>query len=93
MLEELGAPKSFGDIANQPRGIVLVTGPTGSGKSTTLYSVLKELNGDDINLCTIEDPIEFNLPWVNQFQAKTNVRPVRAEAADGLRVRRPGSVA
>jgi type IV pilus assembly protein PilB len=51
-----------------PNGIVLVTGPTGSGKSTTLYAVLRELNTDDVNICTVEDPVEFNLPWVNQFQ-------------------------
>jgi type IV pilus assembly protein PilB len=60
-------------VIASPNGIVLVTGPTGSGKSTTLYSVLKELNGDDVNLCTIEDPIEFNLPWVNQFQVAEKI--------------------
>ncbi|KKM22863.1 hypothetical protein LCGC14_1621020, partial [marine sediment metagenome] len=56
-----------------PNGIILVTGPTGSGKSTTLYSVLKEINSDEINICTIEDPIEFNLPWINQFQAHEKI--------------------
>jgi len=56
-----------------PNGIVLVTGPTGSGKSTTLYSVLKELNRDEVNICTVEDPVEFNLKGVNQFQVNERV--------------------
>jgi type IV pilus assembly protein PilB len=56
-----------------PNGIVLVTGPTGSGKSTTLYSVLKELNSDDVNICTVEDPVEFNLSGVNQFQVNEKI--------------------
>lgn len=51
-----------------PNGILLVTGPTGSGKSTTLYASLQELNRDDVNLCTVEDPVEYNLAGVNQFQ-------------------------
>ena len=59
-LEELGAPKSFGDIANQPRGIVLVTGPTGSGKSTTLAAMVNHLNENEYgHVLTVEDPIEF----------------------------------
>ncbi len=60
--------KQWRKVISVPNGIVLVTGPTGSGKSTTLYSVLKELNNEESNICTIEDPIEFNLPLVNQFQ-------------------------
>jgi type IV pilus assembly protein PilB len=51
-----------------PNGVVLVTGPTGSGKSTTLYSVLTHLNREDINISTVEDPIEANLPGINQSQ-------------------------
>ena len=51
-----------------PNGIVLVTGPTGSGKSTTLYAVLQELNADDVNICTVEDPVEYALGGINQFQ-------------------------
>ncbi|HEX4329114.1 MAG TPA: PilT/PilU family type 4a pilus ATPase, partial [Burkholderiales bacterium] len=59
-LEELGAPKSFGDIANQPRGIVLVTGPTGSGKSTTLAAMVNHINELEYgHILTVEDPIEF----------------------------------
>jgi type IV pilus assembly protein PilB len=52
---------------------VLVTGPTGSGKSTTLYSCLRELNAEEVNLCTIEDPVEFNLTGVNQFQVNERI--------------------
>ncbi len=55
-------------VVHQPNGVVLVTGPTGSGKSTTLYSSLSELNDDALNVCTVEDPVEFSLPGVNQFQ-------------------------
>ena len=60
-------------VIEAPNGIILVTGPTGSGKSTTLYSVLKELNTDDVNLCTVEDPVEFGLPGVNQFQVNDRI--------------------
>jgi type IV pilus assembly protein PilB len=55
-------------VVSQPNGVVLVTGPTGSGKSTTLYSVLHMVNSEHANLSTVEDPIEANLPGVNQSQ-------------------------
>ncbi|MFW6065207.1 MAG: GspE/PulE family protein [Planctomycetota bacterium] len=58
---------------SSPNGIILVTGPTGSGKSTTLYSVLRELNDDHVNIVTVEDPVEFNLSWVNQFQVNEKI--------------------
>jgi twitching motility protein PilT len=59
-LEELGCPKTFKDIADQPRGIVLVTGPTGSGKSTTLAAMMDHVNNERFeHILTIEDPIEF----------------------------------
>jgi len=59
-LEQLGAPKIFKEIANQPRGIVLVTGPTGSGKSTTLAAMLDEVNENEYaHILSVEDPIEF----------------------------------
>jgi twitching motility protein PilT len=59
-LEDLGCPKSFKDIADQPRGIVLVTGPTGSGKSTTLAAMIDHVNNERFeHILTIEDPIEF----------------------------------
>ena len=59
-LEELNAPKIFAEIANQPRGVVLVTGPTGSGKSTTLAAMINHINENDYgHILTLEDPIEF----------------------------------
>ena len=59
-LEDLNAPKIFAEIANQPRGVVLVTGPTGSGKSTTLAAMINHINENDYgHILTFEDPIEF----------------------------------
>ena len=55
-------------VVEQPNGIVLVTGPTGSGKSTTLYSVLQEVSTDELNISTIEDPVEARIPGINQAQ-------------------------
>ncbi|MCX5633210.1 MAG: ATPase, T2SS/T4P/T4SS family [Phycisphaerae bacterium] len=51
-----------------PNGIILVTGPTGSGKNTTLYAILSELNNEEINICTVEDPVEANISGINQFE-------------------------
>jgi general secretion pathway protein E len=59
------------DIVAKPHGIFLVTGPTGSGKTTTLYSSLAELNTATINILTVEDPIEYNLPGIGQTQVNT----------------------
>jgi type IV pilus assembly protein PilB len=56
-----------------PNGIVLVTGPTGSGKSTTLYAALNEIASMENNICTVEDPIEYHLPLINQFQVQERV--------------------
>ena len=56
----------FDHILENPHGIILVTGPTGSGKSTTLYTALSELNKEDVNIITVEDPVEANLDGVNQ---------------------------
>jgi type IV pilus assembly protein PilB len=71
-LEKLGfnyeTLKQWRKLIALPNGILLVTGPTGSGKSTTLYACLQELNQDDVNICTVEDPVEYNLGGVNQFQ-------------------------
>ncbi len=58
----------FRDLIQTPNGIILVTGPTGSGKNTTLYAALTELNTEEVNICTVEDPIECNLTGINQFQ-------------------------
>jgi len=60
--------KLFKDAINRPYGMVLVTGPTGSGKTTTLYSALSELNQIDVNICTAEDPVEYNMMGINQVQ-------------------------
>jgi type IV pilus assembly protein PilB len=71
-LERLGfgvdTLKEWRRLIGLPHGILLVTGPTGSGKTTSLYAVLQELNSEDVNICTIEDPVEYNLHGVNQFQ-------------------------
>jgi type IV pilus assembly protein PilB len=58
----------FREVIRSPNGIVLVTGPTGSGKNTTLYAALSELNHEEVNICTVEDPVECNISGVNQFQ-------------------------
>ncbi len=58
----------FQRAINNPYGIILVTGPTGSGKTTTLYSALSTINSPDINIMTAEDPVEYNLPNINQVQ-------------------------
>src|SRR5688572_5930096 len=63
-----GPLKDFSWAINQPWGMVLVTGPTGSGKTTTLYSALSELNQPDTNISTAEDPVEYNLHGINQVQ-------------------------
>ncbi len=61
------------DMIAQPYGIIYVTGPTGSGKTTSLYSALAELNDPDVNISTAEDPIEYDLPRVNQVQAHKDI--------------------
>jgi type IV pilus assembly protein PilB len=60
--------KEFEHIISNPNGILLVTGPTGSGKSTTLYTALSELNKESVNIITVEDPVEANIPGINQVQ-------------------------
>lgn len=64
--------EQFDEILRNPHGILLVTGPTGSGKSTTLYTALSELNTEDVNIITVEDPVEANIDGINQVQ--TNVK-------------------
>ena len=58
----------FRQVIQFPNGIVLVTGPTGSGKNTTLYAALSELSNEEVNICTVEDPVECNIAGINQFQ-------------------------
>ncbi len=65
--------KRMAQVLRSPHGIFLVTGPTGSGKTTTLYSVLKELNEPSVKIITVEDPVEYRLPGVNQVQVNTKV--------------------
>jgi len=60
-------------LIEEPHGIIYVTGPTGSGKTTTLYSALAEINTPDINISTVEDPIEYDLPGVTQIQVNTDI--------------------
>jgi len=60
--------EKFSGILKNPHGIVLVTGPTGSGKSTTLYAAVKDLNNSDVNIITVEDPVEAKIEGVNQVQ-------------------------
>ena len=75
--EQLGFGKEdrqrWQEITSRPHGIVLVTGPTGSGKTTTLYSTLKQIASPELNVCTIEDPIEMVEPAFNQMQVQTNI--------------------
>lgn len=85
-LPDLGMPehlfKQFSKIIKAPNGIILVTGPTGSGKSTTLYAVLAELNRPNVNITTVEDPVEKQIFGVNQVQ--TNAK-AGLTFASGLR--------
>jgi type IV pilus assembly protein PilB len=85
-LDELGlfgeGRTRFVEAYHQPYGAVLVTGPTGSGKSTTLYSALQDLNSDDVNIITIEDPVEYQMPGINQMGVN---RKAGLDFATGLR--------
>ncbi|MEH7119716.1 ATPase, T2SS/T4P/T4SS family [Neobacillus vireti] len=65
--------KRFNQLIEQPTGIVLITGPTGSGKSSTLYAALNKLNSEEVNIITIEDPVEYQLEGINQIQVNQNV--------------------
>jgi len=71
-LEE-GTLEKFRKAIDAPHGMILVTGPTGSGKTTTLYSVLQELNNPQYNIVTVEDPIEYELPGINQVAVRTEI--------------------
>lgn len=75
--ERLGMSKSdlakLDEIISAPHGIILVTGPTGSGKSTTLYTVLSELNDNEKNIVTVEDPVEYSLEGINQINVNSKV--------------------
>ena len=76
-LEQTGMPdamaEKFRAAINRPHGMILVTGPTGSGKTTTLYGALSELNKPDLKIITAEDPIEYRLPRINQVQVNSKI--------------------
>ncbi len=84
--KELGFPeedeRKWIQMSNQPHGIILVTGPTGSGKTTTLYSTLKLLAQPEVNVCTVEDPIEMIEPAFNQMQVQ---HAIGVDFASGIR--------
>ncbi|MGB9710802.1 MAG: type IV-A pilus assembly ATPase PilB [Thermodesulfovibrio sp.] len=65
--------KFFLEALEKPYGMILVTGPTGSGKTTTLYSALMKLNKPEVNIMTVEDPVEYSFPGINQVQVKEDV--------------------
>jgi type IV pilus assembly protein PilB len=70
---EQKAMEDFEEAISSPFGMVLVTGPTGSGKTTTLYSALTTVNTTDVNIMTSEDPVEYNLPGINQVQVREEI--------------------
>ena len=72
--------KKFNHLIGNPHGILLVTGPTGSGKSTTLYTALSELNKEEVNIITVEDPVEANIYGVNQVQVNVKANLTFASA-------------
>ncbi len=72
--------RKFERILSNPNGIILVTGPTGSGKSTTLYTALSELNTSDVNIITVEDPVEANIDGINQVQVNVKAEMTFAAA-------------
>jgi type IV pilus assembly protein PilB len=87
-LEQLGMEKdieeSIREQVKMPHGIMLVTGPTGSGKSTTLYSALAQMDGDKQNISTVEDPVEYELAFCNQVQANEKIGLTFAAALRSL---------
>src|SRR5574337_1622989 len=76
-------------MIENPHGIILVTGPTGSGKTTTLYTTLKQLAQPDVNVCTVEDPTETVDPALNQMQVQPNIDLTFASGVRTLRRQDP----
>lgn len=76
-IEKLGFSEQnewkFTKMINHPYGLILVTGPTGSGKSTTLYTALHQLHSDAVNIITVEDPVEYQIKGINQVQVRSNI--------------------
>ena len=87
-VEELGMPpdiaRDFEEIIGKPHGMILVTGPTGSGKTTTLYTALSRINSPERNIMTIEDPVEIRMPLVRQIQANPAIGMTFASALRSL---------
>ena len=87
-LPELGFPtddaQRWDELTQRPHGIILVTGPTGSGKTTTLYTTLKALATSEVNVCTVEDPIEMVEPSFNQMQVQQSIDVTFAEGVRAL---------
>ena len=81
--------KVFDNILSNPHGIILVTGPTGSGKSTTLYTSLSELNTEDVNIITVEDPVEANINGINQVQVNNKADMTFAAALRSILLQDP----
>ena len=72
-IEQLGLPQIVNKFADYPRGLVIVTGPTGSGKSSTLYAALKHKHDGTNTIITIEDPVEYKIPGITQIQGNYKV--------------------
>ena len=72
-LEEIGLPAQMKDLLFKPRGLILVTGPTGSGKTTTLYACLNTIYKPDRKIITVEDPVEYQMSGINQVQVRTDI--------------------
>src|SRR5207237_2523171 len=82
-------PASIDRLIREPHGIVLVTGPTGSGKTTTLYAAMSRLDRGRLNIMTVEDPIEFALDGVGQTQVNAKIEPDFAPAPPSILRRGP----
>jgi len=93
-LEDLGFEpddlEKFRNAIRKPWGMILVTGPTGSGKTTTLYAALMERNKPDVNIMTAEDPVEVSIPGLNQVQVNERIGLTFASVAKSLLKTGPG---
>ena len=84
--------ETFGRLANEPYGIILVTGPTGSGKSTTLKATLEEIKDGKRKIITVEDPVEYNIPGVTQVQTKADIGYTFARALRSILRQDPDTI-
>ena len=81
---EIGLPTIVQDLCRRPRGLFLVTGPTGSGKTTTLYSSIRQMDTRKLNVSTVEDPVEYNLSGITQIQTHERIGMTFAKALKAL---------